>query len=710
MKEEKIHGLYFDDVNRIPKIDRRDFLKKLGGGIIIVFALTEIPFWARAQMPADVKELDLNAYLRIKEDGRIDCYTGKIEMGQGVITSLAQVLADELEVPISLIDMVMGDTELCPYDAGTWGSLTTRFFDPLLRAAAAEAKAELLKLAAKKMNIPIADLTVKDAYVIHKLSDEKVSFEELTKGQKIVKTIRELPKTKTPSEFKKIGKPVISIDASVKVTGKAKYSGDIHLKDMFYISIVRPPALNSKLISVDTSAAAEMNGIKIVRDGDLIAVLHQDPEQAMIAAVNVNAKWDVSDIKVNNENIFTHILETAIESRPVEANGDLENGKKESDFVFDEEYVDGYKAHAPMETHTATALYREGKLTLWVSSQTPFGARQSISEALDIPLEKVHVKQVFIGGGFGGKIYNQQAMEAARIAKIAKVPVQLAWTREDEFQYDHFRPAAVVKISSGVTKLGKILHWDFKEYCAGARGTKLFYQVSNHKTFSYNGKDVHPIETGAWRAPGNSSTTFARESHIDVMAHKIGMDPLDFRLLNLEDKQMSVTLKAAAKEFAYNGPKSEKGNGIGIALGLDAGTRVAIIAEVKVDEQTGIAKAVRMVCAQDMGQIVNPNGARVQTEGGLTMGLGYALYEDVEFEGGKVNTKNFDRYEFTRFSTTPQIECVFIDDMNTPPQGGGEPAIICVGGAIANAIYNACGARVNQMPITPKRILQAMNV
>ena len=256
--------------------------------------------------------------------------------------------------------------------------------------------------------------------------------------------------------------------------------------------------------------------------------------------------------------------------------------------------------------------------------------------------------------------------------------------------------------------MGKLKVWDFDIYCAGTRGTELFYDIPNKRIRSFNQSGVHPFGTGAWRAPGNNTTTFARESHIDVVAHAAGIDPLDFRLNNLENKEMIATLQLAAQTFGYDKEK-KPGHGYGIALGQDAGTLVAMIAEVFVDKATGVVQPIRIVCAQDMGQVVNPHGATLQTEGGITMGIGYALYEEIEFNGGEMKTTNFNRYEITRFSKTPKIECVFIDKMDAKPQGGGEPAIICVGAAIANAVFDACGARVYRMPITPERILAALS-
>lgn len=711
MKEDKIQKLYFSDIDSYINIDRREFLKRLGGGIIIVFSIGELSVFGGGILTKEQESSDFNAYLRVKEDGRIDCYTGKIEMGQGVITSLAQVLAEELEVSLDQVDLVMGDTELCPYDAGTWGSMTTRFFDPILRAAAAEARAILIELAAEHLKISKKQLKASEG-VIYDTKNRKtqITYAQLTKGKKIVKPLSEKPPVKTPSEFKIIGKPELKTDALVKVTGEAKYAGDIRLPGMLCAKILRPPAHGAKLISLDVSALENIEDIEVVREKDFFAVLHESPEIAEEAINKVKAEYEVPEPKANDETIFKHLLSVASESNLVEEGGNLKEGRELSDITVEEEYLDGYVAHAPIETHTATAKFEEDKITMWVSSQTPFGTRQAISETLNIPLQNVHIKQNFLGGGFGSKIYNQQAIEAARIAKLSGKPVQLVWTRREEFFYDMFRPAAVVKINSGVTKSGKITLWDYDVYFAGARGSKLFYDIPHNRTMAYGSAEgAHPFGTGAWRAPANNTNTFARESHIDIMAWKAGVDPFEFRLNNMKDERMIRVLKAAAKKFGWTPIKLPGGKGYGIACGVDAGSYVAQIAEVEVDKKTGQVQVKRVVCAQDMGQVVNPQGAILQIEGCITMGLGYALTEDIKFNWGNVKTRNFDTYEITRFSMTPKVETVLIDAQDSPPQGGGEPAIICVGGAIANAIFDAIGARLFQLPMTPERILAAMH-
>jgi len=712
MKAENIHKYYFHDVKTPPKkFDRREFLKNLGGGIIVVFSYSQMSFLTGCKTDGGNEIPEFNAYLRVKEDGRVDCFSGKIEMGQGVNTSLAQVLADELEISIDKVDMIMGDTELCPHDDGTWGSMTTRFHDPLIRAAAAEAREVLKKLAAEKLGIPVTQLKAENGIIFAESDTNKnVTYAELTKGQKIIQTIGEKPRLKKPGEFKIIGNSHLRLDAVQKVTGKALYSADIQLPGMLYAKILRPPAHGSKLVSVDTTAAEAILGTKVLREDDFIVVLHSSPEIADRAISSIKAEWEKPVSKADNESIFEYILKTATDSNVSHEGGNAENGKKESEILFEYEYHDGYKAHASIETHAATAVFKDGKLTMWASSQTPFGTREEVAGLLKLPKEQVHLKQIFLGGGFGGKIYNRQANEAARIAKMVEgTSIQLMWSRKEEFMYDMFRPAAVIKVNSGITKDGKIKYWDFNTYCAGDRGTELFYGIPNHKTTTLDKSDVHPFGTGAWRAPGNSTNTFARESQIDIMANKIGMDPLEFRLKNMADKRAINSLKLAAEKFGWTTAKPPKGTGRGIAVGTDAGTLVTVIVEVTVDSVTGKIKVNRAVVGQDMGQVINPEGTIIQAEGCVNMGLGYTLTEDVEFDWGEVKTTNFGDYNLPLFSTIPPIiETSFADAQDQPPQGGGEPAIICMGGAVANAVFEACGARVFRLPITPERVLDAM--
>jgi len=695
-------------------IDRRDFMKRLGAGITVAVAMCD--FEALGAMVVQQRELptDWNAFLRVAEDGSVFCYTGKIEMGQGIITSLAQMLAEELDVKVNRVKMVMGDTMLCPYDAGTWGSLTTRFFGPPLRAAAAEARAILLDMASERLAVPVDQLMVEDGSVFDSKNRRKsMSYAELTGGKKILRSLKEKPPLKKPSEFKVIGEPMLRRDSFLKVTGEAKYSADIRLPGMMYAAILRPPVHGARMLSVDTSPAEAIAEVEIVRDGDFIAVIHTFPETAMTAVNRIEAEWDVPEARADDKTIFDHLLKVGTDKRVNQEKGNRDHGREAARQIFETEFRDSYVAHAPIETHTATAVMEGDTMVIWGSTQTPFGSQGQVARALNMPLEKVHIKEVFLGGGFGGKATAPQVVEAARIAKLSGKPVQLIWTRGEEFFYDTFHSAAVIKVASGVDDNGKITLYDSDIYFAGGRSAELFYEIPHHRITvigdGKGGREAHAFATGPWRAPGAHTNVFARECQIDIMAHGAGMDPLDFRLRNTNDPRVIRTLKAAAEKFGWTSLTSPSGNGWGMAVGFDSGTYVAMIGEVKVDEKTGHVQVLRVVTAQDMGLVINPQGAIIQVEGCVNMGLGYAFSEEIFFNGGDILVKNFNRYPITNFSMIPpKLETVLLDLPDEPPQGGGEPGIVTVGAMIGNAIFDACGARLLRLPMSPERVLEAI--
>lgn len=693
---------------------RRNFFKLLGGGIIIFFN----PFGIldMSGIPADQARTlpkDYNAFLRISEDGTVSCFTGKIEMGQGIITSLPQMMADELNVTIDKIKMVMGDTDLCPWDGGTWGSLSTRSFGVSMMAAAAEAKGVLLGLASAQLGVPVTQLEVRDG-IITSIKDPKksVSYSQLTKGKRIEKFLDVKPAAEDYTKFTYIGKSFKHIDAKIKATGEAKYTGDLKLPGMLFARIVRPPSHGAKLVSVDYSEAEKVEGTKVIRDGDLVAVLNENQDKADKAIMKVKAEFSFNEMAVNDKTVFDWMLKADSNAAVVNSAGNLEDGLRLCEKVFDSEFHDPYLAHASIETHTALAQLEGDKMTVWASTQTPYPLQEAVSKEIGFPLEKVRVIVPFVGGGFGGKAAYYQGVEAAKIAKLAGKPVMVVRTRDEEFFYDNFHSAGVVKIKSGIDKSGFIKLWDYHVYYSGTRGSETTYDVPNARTTNYsrgkNAPPVHPFSTGPWRAPNNNFNTFAREVQVDIMASAAAIDPLEFRLKNLKDQKMIACLKAVADKFGYVPAKGPSGRGIGIAVGTDAGTWVAHMAEVKVDKQTGKVDVIRIACAQDMGLCVNSQGSIIQMEGCLTMALGYTFTEELFFEGGKIIDRGFDTYQIPRFTWLPKLETVILDRQDQPPQGGGEPAIIGVGAAVANAISDATGARLYRMPMTPERVLEAL--
>ena len=700
-------------------MNRRQFLKRmglLGGGLLIYSTIGDPQAYARAARSGYAGSnvpTDFNAFLRIGADNRVTCFVGKIEMGQGPITSFAQMLAEELDVAYEAVDMVMGDTELCPWDAGTWGSLSTRYYGVFVKEAAAEAKGVLKELAAERLLCPTGRLVTENGIVFDKSRPmSRVSYGELTAGKIIERHLTEPPPLKPASQYTISGKPYLRRDAFDKVTGRAQYTADIRLPGMVYARIVREPAHGAKRLRVDTSAAEKIKDVQIVRDGDLIAVLHPHPDGAAKALERIKADFDLAATGITHETIFDHLLKHSPDPNLVSRAGDLKAGAQQAAAIIEETYLNSYVAHAPMEPHAALADVEGGKATVWASTQTPFGVQRLVAGTLDLPLENVRVIAPFLGGGFGGKSASAQAVEAARLAKRAGKPVMVIWTREEEFFFDTFRPAAVIKIHSGIDDAGRITHWDYHVHFAGERGSHNFYEIPHHRV-AVSGEwriepGIHPFAVGPWRAPAANSNIYARDLHLNLMAARADADPLEFRLSHLKDKRMRAVLTAAAKKFGWKPAKTPSGRGYGISCGIDAETYVAAMAEVEVDRGTGSIAVKRVVCAQDMGQVVNPQGATIQMEGCVTMGLGYALSEEVRFGNGRLIDVNFDTYEITRFSMVPKIETVLVPNPTLEPKGGGEPAIVCMGGVLATAVHDATGAAVHQLPMTPERVKAAM--
>lgn len=696
--------------------DRRTFLRLVGGGIAVLVTLGPDDLFAQGRRAYPE---DLNAYLLIGADGRVTVFTGKIEMGQGVMTSQAQMAADELGVALEAIDMVMGDTDRCPWDMGTFGSLTTRMFGPTLRAAAAEARAVLLDLAAKKLGVARGELSVANGVVsVSAEPARRVSFGELARGRRIARLVGEKAVLRKVRDFQVMGRSPERLDAREKVTGAARYAADVRRPGMLHARILRPPAHGVTLKRADTGAAEKLPGVRIVRVDDLIAALHATPDGAAEALEAIRAEWTPPAAGPDVETIFEHLVSFDAEPQEVDRRGDPEGARGRAGRLVSGTYHKGYVAHAPIEPHAAVAELADGKMTVWASTQTPFPTRDSIASALGLAPEKVRVITPYVGGGFGGKSAHRQALEAARLARAAGAPVAVAWTREEEFFHDTFDPAAVAKVDAAVDGAGKIAFWSYDVWAAGARSAAFFYEAPHVRIRSFGGRmgsaeqrigpQLHAFAVGPWRAPGANMNVFARESHLDTLAAAAGVDPLDFRLRNLANARMRRVLESAAEAFGWRPGVGPTGRGQGVACGEDAGSYVALMAEVEVDRASGRVRVVRVVCAQDMGIVVNPEGARMQIEGCVTMGLGYVLAEELRFEGGRILDRNFDTYSLPRFSWLPEIEAVLVPNDELDPQGGGEPAIVPMGAVIANALFDATGARLTRLPMTPERVRRAV--
>lgn len=714
MKDKKKNFSDWEAETGLLTLDRREFLKLMGGGIIVFFSVGDA-FALQVRGRGSGYPEDFNAYLRIGEDGRVTCFSAKIEMGQGVYTSLAQMLAEELDVPLSSVDMITGDTDLCPWDAGTFGSRSTKYFGPPLRQAAAEARSVLIQMAGEHLGIPQDGLMAKDGVIYAKNnSGKKISYGQLAKGKIIERHLEKKPPIKHYSEHTISGQPTGRLDGKAKVTGEAKFAGDIRMPGMVHARILRPPDHGAKLKSMDTTEAQKIQGVQIIQDKDMVAVLHKHRDVADRALGLIKAQYDMPEPKVNNTTIFKHLKDSPSKGEVVTEAGNLDTGKSLSSKKFEKSYFNHYVAHAPSENHTAVAQVEGDKATIWASTQAPFRAQGDAARALGSPPQNVRVITPFVGCGFGGKNSGAQVAEASRLAQLTGKPVQVAWSRKEEFFYDTFRPAAVIEILSGLDSSNRIIFWEYHNYFAGNRSSQPVYNIPHYRVLSYGGwggggGSPHPFGVGAWRGPGSNSNVFAMESHIDIMAEGAGMDPLEFRMKNLADKRMQNVATAAAEKFGKSFTKAPSGKGYGMACTDYLGTYVVTMAEVIVDEKRGGIRVERVVCAQDTGEVINPEGVRMQIEGCITMGLGYCLTEEIRFNGGRILDENFDTYGIPRFSWLPKIETVLVDNPEMAPQGCGEPAITTMGAVIANAVYDAIGTRMFVLPMTPARVKEALD-
>lgn len=700
-------------MKRLPSPGRRDFFRRIGGGIVVLVALDAPESFSQPAFRGYPE--DFNAYLVIGRDSRVTVFSGKIEIGQGVLTSQAQLVAEELGVDLGAIDMVLGDTARCPWDMGTFGSLTIRMFGPALRAAAAQARLTLITLAAKRLGVPAGQLVARGGVVsVEGDPARAVSYGELSQGAAIAEVVGRKAVLRAASEFSVMGRSPPRLDGVDKVTGAAKFAADIRLPGMLHARIVRPPSHGAWLERIDTSAAEAMGGVSVARIEGLVAVLHEDPEIADEAHERVKCDWKTTPSTLDPDNIFEHLMATPSGRRTALDRGDLAGARARASARFESVYRKGYVAHAPIETHTALADVRDGKATIWASTQTPFPTRDLVARRLRMKPEDVRVITPYVGGGFGGKSAGPQVVEAALLSAAMRRPVQVAFSRAEEFFYDTFDPACVVRIASALGRDGKIATWHYEVFAAGERGSELFYDIPNARIevrgrVSYEASPsesrLHPFAVGPWRAPGANMNVFAIESQIDLMASAARQDPVAFRLKHLSNPRVIRVLEAAADKFGWTPAVAPSGRGVGVACGIDAGTCVAAIAKIEVDRRTGKVRVARIVCAQDMGIVVNPTGATMQIEGALTMGLGYALTEELRFRGGEVLDRNFDTYALPRFRDAPVIEAVLVRNDELAPQGGGEPAITVAGAVIANAVFDATGVRQFRLPMTSARVL-----
>lgn len=767
------------------QFDRRRFLQTFGAGIVLLLPLRRM--LAQEGQAARQGESgrgggnnrlpqQIGAWIHLDQNGLLNVFTGKVEFGQNIRTSLAQAVAEELHVPVSQIRLTMGDTDLTPFDLGTFGSLSTPAMASQLRRAAAAMRAVLIDLAAKQLAVEPDSVRIVEARFVNHDKSKSLSFADVAKAflnhadsttvAVFVEPIPEKTATTPAKEWTIAGASVGKVAGRDFVTGKHRYTSDFKLPGMLVGKVVRPSALNATLLSADTRTAAAMPGVTVVHDGDFIGVAAPDQQTAASAVKAIAVDWKAPG-QPANAGLFDLLRKPAAEggrgegrgggSRPV---GSIADGLAVADQKLEQTYTVAYIAHAPLEPRAAVAEWKGDKLTVWTGTQRPFGVRGELAEAFHIKEEQVRVIVPDTGSGYGGKHTGECAVEAARLAKAAGKPVKLVWTREEEFTWGYLRPAGVIDIKSGVKSDGTITAWEFHNYNSGNSGIQHKYNIANQNIQFHASQS--PLRQGSYRGLAATANHFARETHIDELAHSLEMDPLEFRLLNTKDERLRGVLEAAAKAFGWeNVPALD--HGFGISCGFEKNGYIATCVEVAAewlfpkdsqDSGKGSAgggatqplvrtrsgsdgapnkptasdntkpksasltnsrdaatfaikddlriKIVRVVQAFDCGAVVNPMHLKNQIEGAITQAIGGAMFEAIQFANGQILNGKFSRYRLPRFSDTPPIEVVLVNRKDIASAGAGETPIVGLAPAIGNAIFNAAHVRLRSLPLVPK--------
>jgi isoquinoline 1-oxidoreductase len=680
-------------------LGRRDFFTVLGGGLLVSLAAGRVvPQESGHTRGGHEVPQDLDAWLHISETGEVTAFTGKVEVGQNARTSLAQQIAEELRVPLPSIRLVMGDTDLTPYDMGTFGSRTTPQMGPQLRKVAATARSMLLEKAAENWHMSAADLLVENGQVIDPKHGRRISYAELTRGQKLAKLIPDDPELRPPQDWTIAGTSAAKIRGRDLVIGAHKYASDISLPGMLQGKVVRPPTLHARLVTSNTAEAEKIPNVVVVRDGDFVGVAAPDKSTAERAASAVKLVWDAP--RQSSEGDLFSDLRNPSGEKQVEQYvvGSLDEVRSQAAKTLERSYTVAYIAHVPLEPRAAVAEWKGDQLTVWTGTQRPFAVREELASALHIPETKIRVIVPDTGSAYGGKHTGEAAVEAARLAKSAGRPVKLVWTREEEFTWAYFRPAGVMDVKSGAQADGTLLFWEFDNYNSGPAAMRTPYEVP-HQRIRFHPADA-PLRQGSYRSLAAAANHFARESHMDELAHELKMDPLEFRLKNLSNPRLRAAFETVAERFGWAKQKHGSGRGCGIAGGIEKGGHVATCAEV--ESEGDQVKVIRVVEVFDCGAVVNPQGLRNQVSGAIVQGLGGALFEAIHFENGRILNPRLSQYRVPRFSDLPEIEVVEPDRKDQPPVGAGETPLTGIAPAVANAIFDAAGIRLRSMPLVPK--------
>jgi nicotinate dehydrogenase subunit B len=663
--------------------EERDYAAVLGPGLVSVWPATKAPTdWAWRG----------GAWVHVSPAGRVSAFSGKVDVGQDNKTAFRLLVAEELGVDVEQVTVVQGDTHVCPYDMGTFGSRSMPDSGEWLRLAAAGARSALGELGGPRGLGDRCRLVVLDAE----------------------------PQLVAPGERRFVGRPGHEARRVDAVTGRRRYASDLGRPGMGYGAVLRPPVPGATLRSVDCSRARAAAGVTVVEDGSFVGAVAGDPAVARRAVSDMHAEWD-EPARIEEDLVDylrTHPLSTEGWERPVdEETGDVSGALARAADPFSATYTTAYLAHVPLETRAAVAEWDGDRLTVWTGTQVPFGVRRQVASALGVDEADVRVVVPPTGGAFGGKHAGEVATEAALLARGAGRPVRVHWDRAEELRWGTVRPMAVIGVAAALGQDGELAAWDFENVNSGAAALAPPYRTGARR-LRYR-PSQSPLRQGSYRALAATANNFARESAIDELAQRCGEGPLEFRLARLDDDRLVAVLQAAAERFGWVGGASRGGevardaaaeravaegvrSGQGLGVGLEKGGRVATCAEVRVGPDASAA-VTRIVTAYDCGTVVNRDTVINQVEGATMMALGGALIEALPVEGGRLVEPSLTRYPLLRFSDLPEIEVVLCDRPDLPSAGAGETPMIAVAPAVANAIFDATGRRLRQLPLVPGR-------
>lgn len=733
-----------------PDINRRKFLKQ-SGYLSVGFSLFPLVQCSPPENNGDQAEGSPNgksdnsridSWIRLDEDGYVTVLTGKMELGQGIQTALMQIAAEELDVDMRRVRIIMADTHQTPDERYTAGSASIESSGKAIRNAAAEARKQLLDMAEEKLGIPAAELIVADGTVKAAKGNKSVTYWQLLKGRRLEGQVTGTASLKDPSTYKLIGKPQPRADIQAMAIGLEVYVQDMRLPDMVHGRILRPPSYEARLRSLPEEKIAKLPGVlKLVKDGSFVGVIASQEYQAIRAVelLRQDAIWEAGPVLPNQAALFDDMPQQGNEGQVVEESPEIEKYLNEASFGLEATYTRPYHMHASIGPSCAIALWHDEQLTVWTHSQGVYPLRKTLADMLGIAEDNIRAIGVPGSGCYGHNGADDAAADAALLARaMPDRPVRVQWMREDEHCWEPYGSAMLLKLRGGIDAQGNVIAWETNLWSdthstrpggeAGsllpARYLEKAHQLSaggwsggSHRNAlpSYKIPAVkvtsHPFEgplrTSALRSLGAYANVFALESFMDELAVQAQQDPVDFRLRHLSDERAKAVVRAAAKLINWTSKPAANNHGLGIAFAQykNSAAYFAVAAEVAYDEERKELKVLRLAGAIDAGQTINIDGLKNQTEGGMIQSASWTLLEQVTYDRDRITSRNWDSYPIMRFSAVPEVEIVVLDHPELPPLGAGEAAQGPTAAAIANAVFQATGKRMRDLPITAEKIM-----